>query len=118
MQKITDIEIVLRFLDNLGGWIDGGLIMSKEFEYAGKKYFIGYRGNRNVRELATDLGDADEFTHYGEYNGIRYVIHGRKRLTESGKKIRQYKAAILHDPRCPAEPVFSVQQGTNQMALI
>ena len=110
---MTDIEIVLRYITSLNDWIDGGQIININFNYDGKDYFIGYRGNRNVRELAPGMGDLDDFIYNGLYNGISYRIYGRKRLTEGGKKVRQYKVEILNDNK--VEIKTEIKQGQSQL---
>lgn len=93
--KISQHEIVLRYLHSVKDWVKSFNVRGVETQWG----FIGSQGDKRARELAKGQGYNPDgslkkyFCYQGELlNGVEYKIEGD---LESGQRV--YRAEILRD---------------------
>lgn len=94
---MNEKETLIRFLDSVGDWVDSGILRENKLHYEGRDYLLGYRADRNARDLVSkENALKDDFVQEGEYKDIRFMIAGRMRRGDKCQKIRQYRLRILN----------------------
>ncbi len=101
--KITQHEIVLRYLNNQGSWVKSFNLRGVETDWGS----IGTQGDKRARELAKDQGYNPDgslkkyFRYEGKLlSGIEYEIEGD---LQDGQRV--YRARILNEAKPGAIPI-------------